>query len=61
MNNHQNTTFHQLGDFIKTCRSLAGTDFNKNPNLAKSVILPIIPIYAKVSICKILTNFIITS
>ncbi|SMN11684.1 hypothetical protein SPBRAN_1970 [uncultured Candidatus Thioglobus sp.] len=28
MNNHldnqQSTTFHQLGDFIKTCRSLAG-------------------------------------
>ncbi|SMN12148.1 hypothetical protein SPBRAN_359 [uncultured Candidatus Thioglobus sp.] len=34
MNNNQNTTFHQLGYFIKTCRSPAGTGFNKNPNLA---------------------------
>ncbi|SMN11870.1 hypothetical protein SPBRAN_63 [uncultured Candidatus Thioglobus sp.] len=65
MNNHQNTTLnkktflqacathavHQIEDFIKTCRNLAETGFNKNPNLAKSVILPIIPIYAKVSIC----------
>ncbi|SMN11142.1 hypothetical protein SPBRAN_1382 [uncultured Candidatus Thioglobus sp.] len=50
MNNHQNTTFHQLGYFIKTCRSPAGTGFNKISNLAKSVILPIIPIYAKASI-----------
>ncbi|SMN01354.1 hypothetical protein SPONL_1999 [uncultured Candidatus Thioglobus sp.] len=50
MNNHKSTTFHQLGYFIKTCRSLAGTSFNKIPNLAKSVILLIIPIYAKVSI-----------
>ncbi|SMN02715.1 Mobile element protein [uncultured Candidatus Thioglobus sp.] len=49
MNNHQSTTFHQLGYFIKTCRSLAWTSFNKIPNLAKSVILLIIPIYAKVS------------
>ncbi|SMN11807.1 hypothetical protein SPBRAN_2101 [uncultured Candidatus Thioglobus sp.] len=49
MNNHQNTTFHQLGYFIKACRSPAGTGFNKMPNLAKSVILSIIPIYAKVS------------
>ncbi|SMN02243.1 hypothetical protein SPONL_870 [uncultured Candidatus Thioglobus sp.] len=44
MNNHQNTTFHQLGVFIKTCRSLAGTGFNKKPNSAKTVILLIIPI-----------------
>ncbi|SMN00169.1 hypothetical protein SPONL_1115 [uncultured Candidatus Thioglobus sp.] len=50
MNNHQNTTFHQLGHFIKTCRSPARTSFNKNPNSAKSVILLIIPIYAKVSL-----------
>ncbi|SMN11115.1 hypothetical protein SPBRAN_1355 [uncultured Candidatus Thioglobus sp.] len=50
MNNHQNTTFHQLGNFIKTCQSLTGTGFNKIPNLAKSVILLIIPIYAKVSV-----------
>ncbi|SMN11857.1 hypothetical protein SPBRAN_50 [uncultured Candidatus Thioglobus sp.] len=49
MNNYQNTTFHQLGDFIKTCRSFTGTGFNKNPNLVKSVILSIIPIYAKAS------------
>ncbi|SMN01526.1 hypothetical protein SPONL_2118 [uncultured Candidatus Thioglobus sp.] len=53
MNNHQNTTFHQLGHFIKTCRSPAGTVFNKIPNLAKSVILLITPIYAKVSISLI--------
>ncbi|SMN11782.1 hypothetical protein SPBRAN_2076 [uncultured Candidatus Thioglobus sp.] len=55
MNNHldnqQNTIFHQLGIFIKTCRSPAGTGFNKNPNLAKSVILIITPIYAKVPEC----------
>ncbi|SMN11736.1 hypothetical protein SPBRAN_2030 [uncultured Candidatus Thioglobus sp.] len=50
MNNHQSTTFHQLGHFIKTCRSSAGTGFNKNPNSAKSVILLIIPIYIKTSI-----------
>ncbi|SMM99011.1 Mobile element protein [uncultured Candidatus Thioglobus sp.] len=50
MNNHQNTIFHQLGHFIKTCRSPAGTSFNKNPNSAKSVDLLIIPIYAKVSL-----------
>ncbi|SMN11172.1 hypothetical protein SPBRAN_1412 [uncultured Candidatus Thioglobus sp.] len=54
MNNHldnqQSTTFQQLGHFIKTCRSPAGTDFNKNPNSPKSVILLIIPIYAKVSL-----------
>ncbi|SMN10840.1 hypothetical protein SPBRAN_1015 [uncultured Candidatus Thioglobus sp.] len=54
MNNHldnqQSTTFHQLGHFIKTCRSLAETGFNKNPNLAKSVILLIASLlYAKVS------------
>ncbi|SMM98755.1 Mobile element protein [uncultured Candidatus Thioglobus sp.] len=49
MNNHQNTTFHPLGDFIKTCRSSAGTSSNKISNSAKSVILLIIPIYAKVS------------
>ncbi|SMN01530.1 hypothetical protein SPONL_2122 [uncultured Candidatus Thioglobus sp.] len=49
MSNHQNTTFHQLGHFIKTCRSPAGTVFNKIPNLAKSVILLITPTYAKVS------------
>ncbi|SMN00886.1 hypothetical protein SPONL_1606 [uncultured Candidatus Thioglobus sp.] len=49
MNNHQNTTFHQLWHFVKTCRSPAGTGFNKIPNSAKSVILLIIPIYAKVS------------
>ncbi|SMN01401.1 Mobile element protein [uncultured Candidatus Thioglobus sp.] len=49
MNNHQNTTFYQLGHFIKTCRSPAGTSFNKIPNSAKSVILLIIPIYAKFS------------
>ncbi|SMN11841.1 hypothetical protein SPBRAN_34 [uncultured Candidatus Thioglobus sp.] len=52
MNNHldnqQSSPFHQLGNFIKTCRSPAGAGFNKNPNLAKSVILLIIPIYAKV-------------
>ncbi|SMN02496.1 Mobile element protein [uncultured Candidatus Thioglobus sp.] len=46
MNNHQNTIFHQLGHFIKTCRSPAGTGFNKIPNLAKSTALLIIPIYA---------------
>ncbi|SMN10595.1 hypothetical protein SPBRAN_688 [uncultured Candidatus Thioglobus sp.] len=53
MNNHldnqQSTTFHQLGYFIKTCRSPAGTGFNKIPNLVKSVILLIIPIYVKIS------------
>ncbi|SMN11196.1 hypothetical protein SPBRAN_1436 [uncultured Candidatus Thioglobus sp.] len=49
MNNHQNTTFHQLEHFIKTCRSPAGTVFNKILNSVKSVILLIIPIYAKVS------------
>ncbi|SMN10733.1 hypothetical protein SPBRAN_908 [uncultured Candidatus Thioglobus sp.] len=48
-NNQQNTTFYQIGYFIKTCRSPAGTNFNKIPNLAKSVILLITPIYAKVS------------
>ncbi|SMN11944.1 hypothetical protein SPBRAN_143 [uncultured Candidatus Thioglobus sp.] len=52
LNNQQSTTFHQLGYFIKTCRSPARTGFNKNPNLAKSVILLIIPIYAKVSLYK---------
>ncbi|SMN12193.1 hypothetical protein SPBRAN_406 [uncultured Candidatus Thioglobus sp.] len=50
MNNHQSATFHKIEHFIKTCRSPAGTDFNKNPNLAKSAILPIIPIYTKVSL-----------
>ncbi|SMN11762.1 hypothetical protein SPBRAN_2056 [uncultured Candidatus Thioglobus sp.] len=49
MNNHQNTTFYQLGHFIKTYASPAGTGFNKMPNLAKSAILLIIPICAKVS------------
>ncbi|SMN11948.1 hypothetical protein SPBRAN_147 [uncultured Candidatus Thioglobus sp.] len=49
MNNHQNTIFHQLGHFIKTYRSPAGTGFNKIPNSPKSVILPITPIYTKVS------------
>ncbi|SMN11550.1 hypothetical protein SPBRAN_1831 [uncultured Candidatus Thioglobus sp.] len=47
MNNHQSATFHQIGGFIKTCRSPAETGFNKNPNLAKSVILSIIP-----NLCK---------
>ncbi|SMN10534.1 hypothetical protein SPBRAN_627 [uncultured Candidatus Thioglobus sp.] len=50
MNNHQNTILHQLEHFIKTCRSPAGTSFNKNLNLVKSVI-PLIPIYAKASLC----------
>ncbi|SMN01835.1 hypothetical protein SPONL_115 [uncultured Candidatus Thioglobus sp.] len=45
MNNHQNTTFHQLGHFIKACRSPAGTGFNKIPNLAKSVILLITSLF----------------
>ncbi|SMN11872.1 hypothetical protein SPBRAN_65 [uncultured Candidatus Thioglobus sp.] len=53
MNNHldnqQSTTFQQLGYFIKTCRSSAGTGFNKISKLAKSIILLIIPIYARVS------------
>ncbi|SMN12131.1 hypothetical protein SPBRAN_342 [uncultured Candidatus Thioglobus sp.] len=35
--------------FIKTCRSPAGTGFNKIPKLEKSVILLIIPIYTKAS------------
>ncbi|SMN12128.1 hypothetical protein SPBRAN_339 [uncultured Candidatus Thioglobus sp.] len=39
---------HQLGDFIKTCRSSAGTGFNKITNLAKSVILLIAPYLCKV-------------
>ncbi|SMN10777.1 hypothetical protein SPBRAN_952 [uncultured Candidatus Thioglobus sp.] len=43
MNNHQNTTFYPLSNFIKTCRSPAGTVFNKNSNLAKSITLLIIP------------------
>ncbi|SMN01399.1 Mobile element protein [uncultured Candidatus Thioglobus sp.] len=47
MNNHQSTTFHQLGYFIKTCRSLAGTSFNKIPNLEKSVILRVPPYLCK--------------
>jgi integrating conjugative element protein (TIGR03757 family) len=29
MNNHKNSTYHSLSDFIKTCRSLAMTGFNK--------------------------------
>ncbi|SMN00304.1 FIG01199357: hypothetical protein [uncultured Candidatus Thioglobus sp.] len=49
MNNHQNATFRPLGDFIKTCRSPAGTGFNKITYWAKSVALLITPIYAKVS------------
>ncbi|SMN11620.1 hypothetical protein SPBRAN_1906 [uncultured Candidatus Thioglobus sp.] len=53
MNNHldnqQSATFHQLVNFIKTCRSPAGTVFNKIPNLVKSVILLIVPIYEKAS------------
>ncbi|SMM97617.1 hypothetical protein SPONL_736 [uncultured Candidatus Thioglobus sp.] len=47
MNNHQNTTFYQLRNFIKTCQILAGTGFNKTPNSAKSAILLIIPIHTK--------------
>ncbi|SMN12447.1 hypothetical protein SPBRAN_897 [uncultured Candidatus Thioglobus sp.] len=39
MNNHldnqQNTTFHQLWHFIKTCRSPAGAGFNKKPQFAE--------------------------
>ncbi|SMN12261.1 hypothetical protein SPBRAN_477 [uncultured Candidatus Thioglobus sp.] len=49
MNNHQHTLFYPLSNFIKTCRSPAGTGFNKITNLAKSDILMAIPIYAKVS------------
>ncbi|SMM99296.1 hypothetical protein SPONN_418 [uncultured Candidatus Thioglobus sp.] len=45
MNNHQSATFHQLGNFIKTCRSPAGSGFNKIPNSAKSVILLIASLF----------------
>ncbi|SMN11560.1 hypothetical protein SPBRAN_1841 [uncultured Candidatus Thioglobus sp.] len=41
MNNHQSTTFHQLGDFIKTCRNLAG-----------KVVLIKIPIWQNLSFCQ---------
>jgi len=52
MNNHQNTTFYQLGNYIKTCKSLAGTGFNIIANSTKISTLLIIHIYAKVSYYK---------
>ncbi|NYT28331.1 hypothetical protein [Candidatus Thiodubiliella endoseptemdiera] len=48
MNNHQNAIFHQITNFLKTPLALLGVDL-KISNLIKSVILLIIPIYAKVS------------
>ncbi|NYT26775.1 MAG: hypothetical protein H0A76_01965 [Candidatus Thiodubiliella endoseptemdiera] len=48
MNNHQNAIFHQITNFLKTPLALLGVDL-KIYNLIKSVILLIIPIYAKVS------------
>ncbi|SSC08329.1 hypothetical protein [bacterium endosymbiont of Bathymodiolus sp. 5 South] len=49
MNNHQNATFHQLGDFIKHSHSFAMTIFHKITKSVKLVILLIIPTYEKVS------------
>ncbi|SMN11578.1 FIG01199357: hypothetical protein [uncultured Candidatus Thioglobus sp.] len=34
MNNHQNATFHQLGNFLKTPLALLGANL-KNPQLDK--------------------------
>ncbi|NYT28464.1 MAG: hypothetical protein H0A76_11730 [Candidatus Thiodubiliella endoseptemdiera] len=50
MNNHQNAIFHQITNFLKTPLALLGVDLKISQNLIKSVILLIIPIYAKVSI-----------
>ncbi|WP_369177201.1 hypothetical protein [Candidatus Thiodubiliella endoseptemdiera] len=51
MNNHQNAIFHQITNFLKTPLALLGVDL-KISNLIKSVILLIIPIYAKVSMAS---------
>ncbi len=45
MNNNQNAIFHQITNFLKTPLALLGVDLK----IIKSVILLIIPIYAKVS------------
>ncbi|CAC9969072.1 hypothetical protein [uncultured Gammaproteobacteria bacterium] len=35
MNNHQKSTFYQLGNFFKPSFSLARAEFKKNTNLTK--------------------------
>ncbi|CAC9547403.1 hypothetical protein [uncultured Gammaproteobacteria bacterium] len=35
MNNHQKSTFYQLGNFFKPSLSLARTEFKKNTNSTK--------------------------